>query len=120
MEGALPLSIPTTKLTCRSTDFGSQPRSVEGPVPAPQEPLPPQVPLGPQPSDGSFDFNTGILDFPPTLLIPASEFDWSLEIDIQQWLDADIAELFRDNPQNQADKEAEDELPPPGKSPNAE
>jgi hypothetical protein len=59
-------------------------------------------------------------DFPSTLMTSATEFDWSLDLDIQQWLDADIAELFRDNPQNQANREAEDDLPPPGKSPNAE
>jgi hypothetical protein len=119
MEGALPLSIPTTRLTCSSIPFGSQPELVEGPVMPPQEPLPPQVPWGSQPSDGSLDVNNGILAFPPTLIIPVPELDWLDEFDIQQLLGEDIAALFTADSQSQADGEAKD-LPPPGKSPNAE
>jgi hypothetical protein len=117
MEGALPHSIPRTWLTCSSNPF--QHRLVEVPVASPQEPLPPQVPWGSQPSDGSMDFNNGILAFPPTLIIPVSELDWFDEFEIQQLLGEDIAALFTADSQNQADDEAKD-LPPPGKSPNAE
>jgi hypothetical protein len=116
VKGALPHSIPRTRLTCSSNPFGSRSRLVEGPVPARQEPLPPEVPSGSQPSDGPLEFNDGIIDSPPTLMTPASEFDWLDDYDLRRF----IAAYFTANPQSQADGEAEDDLPPPGNSPNAE